>query len=587
MTYIPISLIFGGMKYLLLLLSFFCLLRAEAQWETYYEKNNKNGTPPYQEIVSYYTRLSRAFPKLGFTPKGLSDAGFPLHLLTYSNDGTKSPEDWHRKGKIVLMVLNGIHPGEPDGIDASMMLLRDLVTGKKKIPDNVGLAIIPVYNIGGCLNRSAFFRVDQNGPAEFGSRGNSQYFDLNRDFIKSDSKEARSFAAIYHQVDPDVFIDHHVSNGADYQHIMTLITSQHNKLGGPLGEFMNKSFEPALYKLMKEKNYDLVPYVNSFGETPSNGWPEFFDSPRYSSGYATLWNTFGFTTETHMLKSYDKRVDATYALMESFISFSSANASNMLKLRQEAKAATRSKTSFPIRWAVDSTKSSEIIFKGFESGKKPSKVSGQPRLFYDRSKPYEKTVKFMNTYKETVWIERPEAYVIPQGWWKVIELLKNNGVKMRALSQDTTAEVTALMIDDYKTAARQYEGHHPNSDVKTRKEKQQINFRKGDFVITLNQEANRFLIETLEPESNDSYFAWNFFDAILSQKEGYSNYVFEDDAAKYLKEHPELQKQLDERRAADPAFAKNGRAQLDFVFKNTPYAEPGFMRYPVFRIEKK
>ncbi|MEO6914604.1 MAG: M14 family metallopeptidase [Chitinophagaceae bacterium] len=576
------------MKYLLLIVLSFSSIQTKAQkWQTFYEKSGGKETPPYPAIISYYQSLSRAFPKMTFKAKGMSDAGYPLHLITYTNDGTSNFADWHRKGKLVLMILNGIHPGEPDGIDASMMLICDLVTGKKKIPDNIALAVIPVYNIGGCLNRSEYFRVDQDGPVAFGSRGNSQNLDLNRDFIKCDSKEARSFTEIFHAVDPDVFVDNHVSNGADYQHIMTLISSQHNKLGGSLGEFMNKSFEPGLYKLMKSRGYDLVPYVNFFGDTPDSGWPEFFDSPRYSSGYATLWNTFGFTTETHMLKSYNKRVMATYALMECFIDYSSSNASKMRALRAEARVATKSKNEFPTRWAIDSSKHSEIVYKGFQAGRKPSEVSGLPRLFYDRGKPYDKIVPFYNTYKETAWIKKPEAYIIPQGWWKVIDLLKFNGVKMRPLTKDSIVEVVVSFIDDYKTAPRQYEGHHANSDVKLRKETQKIAFRKGDIIIPMNQDANRFLIETLEPESNDSYFAWNFFDPILGSKEGYSNYVFEDDATEYLKAHPDLKKVLDERKAADPAFAKNARAQLDFVYKNSPYAEPGFMRYPVYRIEKQ
>ena len=138
------------------------------------------------------------------------------------------------------------------------------------------------------MNRSPNYRIDQNGPTEKGFRGNSQNLDLNRDFIKCDSKEARSFTEIFHLLDPDVLIDNHVSDGADYQHIMTLLTSQHNKLGGAMGEFMNKQFEPALFSLMKEKGYDLVPYVNAFGDTPETGWSEYWDSPRYSSGYTFI-----------------------------------------------------------------------------------------------------------------------------------------------------------------------------------------------------------------------------------------------------------------------------------------------------------
>ena len=175
-----------------------------------------------------------------------TDAGFPLHLVLVSADKDFDIASIKRKKKAIIFVNNGIHPGEPDGIDASMQLVRDIVEKRFTLPQNVVLALLPVYNIGGMLNRSANYRVDQDGPAEFGFRGNAQNLDLNRDFIKTDSRNARTFAQIFHLLDPDIFVDNHVSNGADYQHVMTLITSQHNRLGGVMGPFMNKQFEPAI-----------------------------------------------------------------------------------------------------------------------------------------------------------------------------------------------------------------------------------------------------------------------------------------------------------------------------------------------------
>jgi hypothetical protein len=489
-----------------------------------------------------------------------------------------------RKNKRIILINNGIHPGEPDGIDASMLLVRDIAVRKTKLPDNVVLAIIPVYNIGGCLNRSPWYRADQNGPADFGSRGNSQNLDLNRDFIKCNSKEARSFAAIFHQCDPDIFIDNHVSNGADYQHIMTLLTSQHNKLGGVMGNYLHTEFEPALYKLMKDKGYDLVPYVDFAGNTPEAGMTAYFDGARYSSGYATLWHSFAFVPETHMLKPYEQRVVATRALMESMIAFATKNSAVIHQLREQAKQSVKQQPGFPVSWKLDTTQVDQVLFKGYEAGYKPSEVSGLPRLYYDRNKPYEKQIRYYNNYATRIAINKPLAYIIPQGWWTVIDLLKINKVNMQVLAKDTSIEVEVYRIDDYKTLPRQYEMHHLNTDVKVSSRKQVMRFRKGDYYIPLNQPANRFLVEVLEPQSDDSYFAWNYFDAILSRKEGYSPYAFEDLAAQYLKEHPELKKQLDARRASDTAFAKSASAQLDFVYKNSPYFEPDYLRYPVYRV---
>ncbi len=518
---------------------------------------------------------------------GMTDAGFPLHLIVVANNGDFNFDNIRKNNKRVILINNGIHPGEPDGIDASMLMARDIVTNKYKIPDNIVLAIIPVYNIGGCLNRSANYRVDQDGPEEFGFRGNSQNLDLNRDFIKSDSKDARAFAEIFHLTDPDVFLDNHVSNGADYQHVMTLICTQHNKLGGVLGDFMNKSFEPGLYSDMKEKGYDLIPYVNAFGDSPDNGWPEFFEGPRYGSGYAALWHTFSFVAETHMLKSYDQRVKATYELMKSFIAFTNKNGETISQLRKKTKDAVKNQAEFPIKWNLDRTQSSKRIYKGFLAGRKPSEVSGLPRLFYDRNKPYEKEIPFYNFYKPSTFIQKPKAYIIPQGWWKVVELLKLNKVLMSQLKKDSLVEVEVYKIDDYKTAPRQYEMHHLNSDVKTSTTIQKIIFKKGDWLIPMNQAANRFLIEVLEPTADDSYFAWNFFDGILGQKEGYSAYAFEDIAADYLKNNAELRSKLEQRRTTDTAFANNGRTQLNFVYQNSPWFEPVFMVYPVYRVTGK
>jgi Zinc carboxypeptidase len=552
---------------------------------TLFEKSKGTQSPDYFEIIDWWKKLDEKSGKIKMLTMGMSDAGYPLHLVIVANNGDYNFDNIRKNNKRVILVNNGIHPGEPDGIDASMLLARDVVTNKIKLPDNIVLAIIPVYNIGGCLNRSPNYRVDQDGPEEFGFRGNSQNLDLNRDFIKCDSKEAKSFAEIFQLTDPDVFLDNHVSNGADYQHVMTLICTQHNKLGGVMGDFMNKNFEPGIYASMKEKGYDLIPYVNSFGDTPDSGWPEFFESPRYSSGYAALWHTFSFIAETHMLKSYDKRVWSTYELMKSIIEFTNKNSDVIKEVRKKTKNIVKTQTEFPISWVLDRSISDKRIYKGYTAGRKPSEVSGLPRLFYDRTKPYEKEVPFFNFYKASTFIQKPKAYIIPQGWWTVIELLKKNNVQMTQLKKDTLIEVEAYRIDDYKTAPRQYEMHHINSEVKTSMSVKKIIFKKGDYYIPMNQVANRFLIETLEPTAADSYFAWNFFDGILGQKEGYSAYAFEDIAADYLKKNPDIKAKLNQRVSSDTTFAKNGRAQLNFVYENSPWYEPAYLQYPVYRVK--
>ncbi|MCD6063135.1 MAG: hypothetical protein K0R82_1046 [Flavipsychrobacter sp.] len=571
-------------KKLLLLLSI-VHITAKGQQLTVFEESKGSRSATYSQTIDFYKALDEKYSTIKMQEVGATDVMYPLHVVLCNNSSSFNIEEWKNSGKLVILVNNGIHPGEPDGIDASMMLLRDIASGKVKLPDNVMLAVVPVFNIGGALNRNSVSRTNQNGPEEYGFRGNAQNLDLNRDFIKLDAKETQSLVQLFHKLDPDLFIDNHVSNGADYQHVMTLLSTQHNKLGGSMGKYLNEKLEPAIYADMKKRGYDLVPYVNHWGHTPDKGWIAFHEGPRFASGFTSLFQTYGFVPETHMLKPFKDRVEATYALMLSLIKIASENAVQIKATRQQDRATMLKEQAFTLEWSVDTTQPSTIQFKGYEAGYKPSEVSGQPRLYYDRSKPYTKQIPFYNTYNAKSEISAPKAYVIPQGWGRVIDRLKMNGVEMRQLQRDTVMEVRVYTILTYETAKRPYEGHYLHTNVQAGNDVKKLKLMKGDYIIPLEQRAKRYLIETLEPTAPDAFFAWGFFDAVLQQKEYFSDYVFEDEAAEILKKNPALVKMLQERKDLDAAFASDGRAQLEFVYQNSPHYEAGHMRYPVYRVE--
>ncbi|GAB3820049.1 M14 family zinc carboxypeptidase [Pontibacter rugosus] len=554
--------------------------------KTPYEKGNGNQTATYDEAIQWYQQLDEAYEEVKMMPYGTTDVGRPLHLVVVSTDKDFKPASLHQKDKRILFIQNGIHPGEPEGIDATMLLVRNYLQNKKlrKQLDNTVLIIIPVYNIGGSLNRNSHTRTNQNGPESYGFRGNARNLDLNRDFIKTDSRNAQTFHEIFREWDPDVFMDNHTSNGADYQHVMTLIATQHNKLHPLLANYLSGKMVPTLYKGMEQDKFPMVPYMNHAGDTPDEGIIGFMESPRYATGYTTLYNTIGFVPETHMLKPFDQRVKATYKLMENMIETVHRDAAEIGRLRQQAKQGTLTQKQFPLDWKLDTTKVSQIPFLGYEAKYKPSEVSGLERLYYDRKSPYKKMINYYDEFAPTVTVEKPVAYVIPQAWREVIERLKTDKVQMQQLKKDTTITLDTYYISDYKTGQRPYEGHYLHTDVKVETKRMPRQFFKGDYVVYLNQPANRFLVEVLEPQAVDSYFNWNFFDSILMQKEYFSSYVFEDLAAEYLKKDPELRRKLEERKKQDPDFAKSARAQLDFVYRNTPHYEYTHTMYPVGRL---
>ena len=401
---------------------------------TRFETSNGTETPTYDEVISYYKKLAETYPTIVMYKMGMTDSGEPLHLVVFNPnrkvDTRLETEFSKTENKNILLINNGIHPGESDGIDASMLLLRDFAQGKIATPENTIIAVIPVYNIGGALNRNSGTRTNQNGPKEYGFRGNARNFDLNRDFIKADSKNAKAFAEIFHLVNPDMFIDNHVSNGADYQYTLTHLFTQHNKLGGELGTYLHTSFMPQLEDSLVQKKWDITPYVNLFNRTPETGFSQFMDYPRYSTGYTTLYNTLGMMVETHMLKPYKQRVEGTYELMQSFINIAEKDASKIKELRKNSFNNFSVGSSYPLTWTIDSSKAATLQFKGYEGTMEPSNVTGASRLKYHRDQPFTKPVIYYNEFKAVESIKIPSAYIIPKGYWNVIDQLKNNQITL-------------------------------------------------------------------------------------------------------------------------------------------------------------
>jgi hypothetical protein len=561
------------MNKLLLLLFFTCTLSAQknTMYLTPYEKGNGNQTATYNETIAFFKLLDKDFETIQMIEMGPSDSGEPLHIVVYNPDKIFDLKKIH-DNKAVLLLNNGIHPGEPDGIDATMMLYRDLAIGNLSVPKNTVLVNIPIYNIGGALNRGSYSRANQYGSESYGFRGNERNYDLNRDFLKSDTKNARSFAQIFHEVKPDVFIDNHVSNGADYQYIFTYIATHHQKLGGELGTYFKDQMLPEILAGLNRKGIEATPYVNVHDTKPdAAGFEQFMDYPRYSTGFASMFNVPGSMPETHMLKDYASRVKVTYEYMVETLIYTNKNHNKIKELRLKNLQNYKPGNRYTLQWEIDSTKATSLTFLGYHGDYKTSEVTGKERLYYDRSKPFSKTVPYYQTYKTVTEVTIPEAYIIPKCWWNVIELLRINNIVMEPLANDTEIEVESYRIKDYKTSKYPYEGHYPHNTVIVEATKRKVFFSKGDFVIKTQQPGVKYLLETLEPQGVDSYFAWNFFDAILQQKEYFSDYVFEDTAAELLKKDKALKTAFEKKKQEDKAFANNADAQLDWIYRQSIY----------------
>lgn len=572
---------------------------------TPFEKSKGLETADYYECVSWYKQLAATFPAYcSLQSIGLGDVGKEIYVLKlngpamdrmdrfgHGDVGIEAGPKAEATPLVKVLINNNIHPGEPEGTDASMILLRDMLFfGQywQQVLPYLQLHVVCQYNVDGTLNRNATSRANQNGPVEYGFRGNAQNLDLNRDFIKLDSRNARSLVGLMAMEQYDLFIDNHTSNGADYQYVLTYFHTRPEKLQPGLTDVL-MPFEKSLKERLTANQWPTAPYVETMKTIPDSGLFAFYESGRYATGFAALHHTLGYTVETHMLKPFSQRMLGTLAFMEQFLI-----AATQPSLRSEFSAVRRKYVDFapkpigqwmPIQFQLDQTKCTEIDFLGFESGYRPSEISGADRLVYDRSRPWSKKVKYYDRYRSTDSVIVPTAYVVPFAYGDVIQKLKLNKVICKPIPFDTVVSLRVSYITEFKTVNHPYEKHYLHHSIKTRDTVLAVQLRAGDVVVPITSVNAKFVVSVLEPRSADSYFAWNAFDGILMQKEGYSDYVFEDLAADWLKNHPEKRAEFLRKKANDSEFAKDSWGQLNWVYKQSAHYEKTHNLYPVYRID--
>ena len=546
-----------------------------SQWDANY-------TPTYPELIEWYKKKDKENKEIKLFEMGNSDYGLPIYccVINAAKDSLKTFQK--AKNNTTVLINNAIHAGEPDGVNACMLWIENWIKAGKPKENMPVIAIIPAYNVGGMMNRNSHSRANQNGPDEYGFRGNAQNLDLNRDFIKMDATNTETFYTIFHALDPDVFVDNHVSNGADYQYTLTYIASMKQRMAPSLAALTYNQCIPLLTSALKKKNWDLFPYVELLGETPESGIHAFNDLPRYAMGYAALFNSMSFTVETHMLKPFPQRVQATLDFMDKLIQFTGSHSQEIEKARAEAFAYQASLNYFHYNYQLDSVADS-ISFKGFAFSHPESEITGQPRLKYHQEMPYEKYIPYKNKYVSEDSLSIPDYFIIGAQCQEILYLLILNDIQFTQFKENQQLVVERQKISHFSTIDRPYEGHFYHKEANTETYLDTISIKKGDVLIPTNQKGRQYLMSVLTAEAEDSYFRWNYFDSYLQQKEYFSSYVFEDRALEILNSNPELKNQLEKLKVNDETFRNSPSKQLEFIYKNSPHYENSHNVLPYVR----
>ena len=579
-------------RYLILLFLIFSLpsFSQEPDWLTYYEKSGYNETPHFAETMAYCNRLDAASDWVTVTSFGKSPQGRSLPLVIIDKQGFSSPEQIRSSGKIILLVQACIHSGECEGKDATLMLIRDMVINKKynNFLDHVSIIFIPIFNVDGHERFGPYNRINQNGPKEMGWRATADNLNLNRDYLKADTPEMQAWLKMFNEWMPDFFIDTHSTDGADYQYVLTYLIEVYGNMDKKLTDWSKELFIPQMEKDMTGKNLLICPYVTFRNWTElKSGLIYRAGPPMLSQAYSALRNRPGLLIETHMLKPYKQRVNATYECIVSSLAILSSESEKLKKLISEADQFSSSSSfrslDFPLQFKTLENDSTMVPFLGMQYETIKSEVTGDS---YNRylEKPVTFNLPSFAVNQPSVKVKLPEAYIIPAEWETVIQRISLQGIRMIRLPAETRLSIQTYRFINPKWQVIPYEGRHPMSNIEYQEITEERVFPAGSVIVPMDQPSSRIIAHILEPKGLGSYLYWGFFDPIFEQKEYAEEYVIEPMITKMLAEDPALKKEFEGKKARDTIFAKNPAMITNWFFMKTPYYDKRKNIYPVGKI---
>lgn len=573
---------------IILLLHFFTNIKAQ-DWATHYEQSDFKKTPSYAETLDYCKRLDAASPMAALISIGTSPQGKEIPMMIVDRDGLKDPVSIREKGRVITLIQACIHPGEPDGKDAAIILLRDMLINNKHrdLLEKSSILFIPIVNVDGHERFGPYNRINQNGPEEMGWRTNAQNLNLNRDFLKADAGEMQQWLKIYSTWLPEFFIDIHTTDGADFQYALTYDIEVFGTLDSGITRWLSNIYEPRITAKMKENGFPIFPYVQFRNwHDPRSGLRTGAAPPMISQGYAALQNRPALLIETHMLKDYKTRVDATIQMLTHTLFIINHQADNLKTLVEMADKSTAApafrKQPHPVSWNTSKTDSTMVDFYGFDYQVLKSDLTGGDWFVYDNTRPMVMKLPFFNKSLPETTVLLPEAYIIPAEWAEVINRMKLHGIKMDILTEPAEITVKSYKFKDYEFRRTPNEGRQMVKTGLTDTEETRA-FPVGSVIVKTNQRTAKVIAAILEPSASGSYVEWGFFNAVFEQKEYSETYVMEKMAREMLEKSPELRKEF-EALKSEPDFISNQWNILNWFYSKTPYWDQQFLKYPVGKI---
>ncbi|HPW67291.1 MAG TPA: M14 family zinc carboxypeptidase [Salinivirgaceae bacterium] len=553
-----------------------------------FELSGGTRTSNYEQTIEFCNKVAEVSPKIRFISIGKTPQGRQIPMLIIDQKENFTPTKVHNSGNAVLIIQANIHAGEPDGNDAGMLLIKRMIA-EKSYPHNVTILFLPVVNPDGLARFGAYNRINQNGPEEVGWRVTAQNLDLNRDFIKADAPEMQYWLKMYNTWMPDFFIDCHVTDGADFQYVITYIMETLGNMNPAQTKWQNKYLDH-IKPIMHEAGYPMFPYV-SFREwhNPRSGLYSRPAPPMMSNGYSAIQNRVELLVEAHSLKPYSTRVYAILKLFEETIAYIEADSKNLIKLGKDADKQTEmlaiNNDSVPLTYKLLEINDS-VDFEGIEYDMVESDLTGGEWFVYHTDKPKTFRLPYLKRVEADMWAKVPSAFILGPEWGFVRQRLDCHKISYYRLTQDIDLETQTWHCANPKWAQMPKEGRIMLDSVDIEK----INIKKkwiaGSIVVPMNQRRARLIMSMFYPNSFDSFLRNGSLNVIFEQREYFESYVMEVKAREMLDTIHGLKERFEQWKSEQSRQLTNYE-QLEWFYNQTPYSDSKRYIYPISEVNEE
>ena len=568
------------------------LAHAAPDLVTVSERSGFQATGRYDEVVKLCGAFQQAYPKqvkcfqFGTTPEGR-----PMLALAVNARGVFTPEAARKANLPVTLIQGGIHAGEIDGQDAGFLALRAILDGKLAagVLDRQVLLFVPVFNVDGHERFAKWNRPNQRGPVEMGWRTTAQNTNLNRDYVKADAPEMQAMLALVNAWDPLTYVDLHVTDGAMFQHDVS-IQVEPVYSGDPEFREIGRALRANVIADISKQGSMPQSYYMSFKETddPASGFVDGVSDPRFSTGYFQLRNRMAMLVETHSWKDYPTRVRITHNAIVSVLQQVAAHGAAWTQAARAADARATHIAGQPVALTYRTTdKTTMVDFQGYAYTRTMSDVSGMLMTRYDETKPQVWHVPLRDEVVADLQVQAPGAgYVVPAAWAQMVATkLVQHGIVFRKIDKAVDAAPVQTFRADQATFSPTSFESHQRLKVEGSWKPEPRNLGKGALFVPIAQPKARLVMALFEPQAPDSLLAWGEFNNAFERKEYMEEYVAEDVAREQMARDPALAAEFRRKVETDPAFAKNAHARLEFFARRHPSWDERFNLYPVLRTD--